>query len=139
MLSHHPAKFGAHRSCESGDVTFFIYHVTTLSNVTRLCRLNSLILSHHPAKFHVHRPQGTGNNSVCNINSNPNSNAKVYKWPNISLDKHALLKRRCVRANQFPFMIKKMSKEILKRSRLRNKFLNTKSYIDRKAYNTRFS
>ena len=32
-------------------------------------------------------------------------------------------------------MNKKLSKEIMKRLRLRNKFLNTKSDIDRKAYN----
>ena len=32
-------------------------------------------------------------------------------------------------------MNKKLSKEIMKKSRLRNKFLNTKSDIDRKAYN----
>ena len=49
--------------------------------------------------------------------------------------KHAPLKKRYVRANQSPFMNKKLSKKIMKRSRLRNKFLNTKSDIDRKAYN----
>ena len=54
---------------------------------------------------------------------------------NITHDKHAPLKKRYVRANQSPFMNKKLSKEIMKRSRLRNKFLNTKSDIDRKAYN----
>ena len=54
---------------------------------------------------------------------------------NITLDKHAPLKKRYVRANQSAFMNKKSSKEIMKRSRLRNKFLNTKSDIDRKAYN----
>ena len=54
---------------------------------------------------------------------------------NITLDKHAPLKKRYVRANQTPFMIKTLSKEIMKRSRLRNKFLNTKIDIDRKAYN----
>ena len=54
---------------------------------------------------------------------------------NITLDKHAPLKKRYVRANQSPFMNKKLSKEIMKRSRLRNKFLSTKSYIDRKSYN----
>ena len=54
---------------------------------------------------------------------------------NITLDKHAPLKKRYVRANQSPFMNKKLSKEIMKRSRLRNKFLNTKSDIDRKACN----
>ena len=29
ILSHYPAKLGIHRSCESGDTTFFICHVTT--------------------------------------------------------------------------------------------------------------
>ena len=54
---------------------------------------------------------------------------------NITLNKHAPLKKRYVRANQSPFMKRKFSKEIMKRSSLRNKFLNTKSNIDRKAYN----
>ena len=54
---------------------------------------------------------------------------------NITLDKHAPLNKRYVGANQSPFMSKKLSKEIMKRSRLRNKFLNTKSDTDRKAYN----
>ena len=34
-----------------------------------------------------------------------------------------------------PFINKKINKEIMKRSRLRNKFLNTISDIDRKTYN----
>ena len=54
---------------------------------------------------------------------------------NITLHKHAPLKKRYVRANQSPFMNKKLNKEIMKKSRLRNKFLNTKSDIDRKPYN----
>ena len=31
ILSHHPATFGVHRPRESGDVTFLISHVTTIS------------------------------------------------------------------------------------------------------------
>ena len=54
---------------------------------------------------------------------------------NITIGKYAPLKKRYVRANQSPFMNKKLSKEIMKRSRLRNKFLNTKGDIDKKAYN----
>ena len=54
---------------------------------------------------------------------------------NIILEKHAPTKKKYVRANQAPFITKTLSKEIMKRSRLRNKFLNTKSDIDRKAYN----
>ena len=48
---------------------------------------------------------------------------------------HAPLKKRYVRANQAPFMNKKLSKEIMTRSRLRDKFLKTKTGENRKAYN----
>ena len=54
---------------------------------------------------------------------------------NQAIQKHAPIKQRYVRANQPPFINKTINKEIMKRSRLRNKFLNTKSDIDRKAYN----
>ena len=49
-----------------------------------------------------------------------------------AIQRHAPIKKRYVRANQAPFINKKINKEIMKRSRLRNKFLNTKSDIDRK-------
>ena len=51
-----------------------------------------------------------------------------------AIQRHAPIKKRYVRANQAPFINKKINKEIMKRSRLRNKFLNTKSGIDRKAH-----
>ena len=49
-----------------------------------------------------------------------------------TIQRHAPIKKRYVRANQAPFINKKINKEIMKRSRLRNKFLNTKNDIDRK-------
>ena len=54
---------------------------------------------------------------------------------NVTLEKHAPTKKRYARANQAPYMNKKLSKEIMKRSRLRNKFLNTRSDLDRKVHN----
>ena len=51
------------------------------------------------------------------------------------LEKHAPTKKKYARANQAPFITKTLSKKIMKRSHLRNKFLNTKSDTDRKAYN----
>ena len=54
---------------------------------------------------------------------------------NETIQKHAPIKQRHVRANQAPFINKTINKEITKMSQLRNKFLNTKSDIDRKAYN----
>ena len=44
-------------------------------------------------------------------------------------------KKRYVRANQAPFIDKYIKKQIMKRSRLHNKLLNSKSDTDRKAYN----
>ena len=52
-----------------------------------------------------------------------------------AIQRHAPIKKWYVRANQAPFINKKINREIMKRSRLRNKFLNTKSDIDKKAYN----
>ena len=55
---------------------------------------------------------------------------------NEAIQKHAPTKQRYVRANQALSLNKTINKEIMKKSRLSNKFLNTKSDIDRKAYNT---
>ena len=54
---------------------------------------------------------------------------------NVTLEKHAPTKKRHARANQAPYKNKKLIKEIMKRSRLRNKFLNRRNGLDRKACN----
>ena len=51
-----------------------------------------------------------------------------------TLAKYAPIKKGYVRANQASFVNKNINKEIMKRSCLRNKFLSTKSNIDRKTY-----
>ena len=51
---------------------------------------------------------------------------KLFKETvNIILENHAPTKKKYVRADQAPFITKTLSKEIMKRSRLRHKFLNT--------------
>ena len=50
-------------------------------------------------------------------------------------DKHAPIKQKYFRANEAPFMVKELHKEIMKRSRLRSNFLRTKSQEDRLKYN----
>ena len=42
-------------------------------------------------------------------------------------EKHAPIKQKYLRANEAPFMTKEFHREIMKRSRLRNNFLRTKS------------
>ena len=46
-----------------------------------------------------------------------------------------LSKKKYIRANQSNFMTGKLSKAIMKRSKLRNRFLKEKSEASRKAYN----
>ena len=52
---------------------------------------------------------------------------------NEAIQKHTPIKQRYVRANQPPFINKTINKNVMKRSRLKKKKLNTKSDIDRKA------
>ena len=56
VLSQELAKFRIHRSCESGDITFFICHVTTISKCHANLWVGPLILSHQPTKFEIHGP-----------------------------------------------------------------------------------
>ena len=51
------------------------------------------------------------------------------------LDKHAPLKKRYVRANKQNFMDKELNQAIIIRSKLRNKYLKSKSEIDKQRYN----
>ena len=52
-----------------------------------------------------------------------------------TMQRPAPMKKQYARAKPGSFTNKKIKKEIIKRSRLRNKFLNTKSDINRKTYN----
>ena len=45
------------------------------------------------------------------------------------------MKKKYSQANEAPFMKKNLHKEIVKRSRLRNKYLKSKSLTDRRNYN----
>ena len=51
------------------------------------------------------------------------------------LDKNAPLKKRYVRANQQNFIDKELNQAIIIRSKLRNKYLKSKSEIDKQRYN----
>ena len=50
-------------------------------------------------------------------------------------NKHAPIKRKYIRVSEAPLMTKELHEAIMKSSRLRNKFLKTKSITDRKNHN----
>ena len=49
-------------------------------------------------------------------------------------NKHAAIKRKYILVNEAPFMTKELHKAIVKRSKLKNKFLKSKTFSDRKPY-----
>ena len=49
-------------------------------------------------------------------------------------NKHALIKRKHIRASKAPFMTKELHNAIMKRSKLRNKFLKSRTLSDEKTY-----
>ena len=51
------------------------------------------------------------------------------------LQKHAPIKKRYVRANQASFINSKIHKEVMRKTRLRNKYIDSKTDADRIAYN----
>ena len=59
--------------------------------------------------------------------------SNLFKETVIILEKHPPTKKKYIQANQAPFITKTLSKEIMKKSHLRNKFLNTEGVTDKKA------
>ena len=50
------------------------------------------------------------------------------------LNKHAPIEKLVIRTNQRNFMTRELSKAIMERSKLRNRFLKEKSEVSRKVY-----
>ena len=68
------------------------------------------------------------------FSNNDNGLEKFCKATMDTLNLFAPMKKKYARGNQMPFMIKDLSKEIMIRSRLRNKYLNDKSEENRLLY-----
>ena len=57
IVFNHPARFGGHRHCGSGDITDQNFHVTLF-----------LIVCSYPAKFDTHRHCGSGYIMILDFN-----------------------------------------------------------------------
>ena len=71
---------------------------------------------------------------ICKMNLNTTDLEGFMKTVFHIFNKHAPIKRKYIRANEAPFMTKDLHKAIMKRSKLRNKFLKSRSLSDRKNY-----
>ena len=56
-----------------------------------------------------------------------NSFDEFFNMCQSTLDQHAPRKQKCARGNHIPFINKTLSKEIMKRTKLRNKFLKERT------------
>ena len=76
-------------------------------------------------------------NSISQVNfKNSELELDLFKIAlNEAIQRHAPIKKRCICANQAPYINKTINKDIMKRSRHRNKFLNTKNDVDKEVYN----
>ena len=54
-----------------------------------------------------------------------------------TLNKHAPIKKKCIRAVQSNFMTRELSKTTMKKLKLHNRFLKEKGEVSRKAHTTR--
>ena len=63
-----------------------------------------------------------------------NSFDEFFNMCRSTLDQHALLKQKYARGNHMPFMNRTLSKEIMKRTTLRNKFLKERTDESKKRY-----
>ena len=63
-----------------------------------------------------------------------NSFDEFFKMCRSTLDQHAPRKQKYARGNHMPFMNKTLSKEIMKRTKLRNKFLKERTDESKKRY-----
>ena len=64
-------------------------------------------------------------------------NFAMYKSTIFNIfNRHALIKKKYIRANEAPFMSKELHKAIMKRPRLRNKFLKHRTDTNKKNYST---
>ena len=68
------------------------------------------------------------------MNLNTTDTERFMKTIFCMFNKHAPIKRKYIRANEAPFMAKDLHKAIMKRSKLRNKFLKSRTLSDRKNY-----
>ena len=63
------------------------------------------------------------------------SNDEFTKLVLETLEKHAPMKTKYIRANQSPFITKEIRKSIMKRTQLKNKYMKRKTFSNKAAYN----
>ena len=121
MLTNKPRSFQNSTKIESG---LSDHHIMAISVMKSFFPKQTPTLIKYRS-YRRFNPDHFGNELQSNLES-LNKNAKYKDFESIfieTLNKHAPMKDKFVRANNAPFMNKILSKAIMKRSRLKNTFL----------------
>ena len=135
MLTNFPRMFQSTCVIETGLSDFHLMTVTVLRKTFKKVRpriINYRSFKHFSKEaFRVSFKNNLSNEVYVN---NDNGLERICKTAIDTLNKIAPIKKKYARGNQMPFMTKELSKEIMLRSRLRNKFLTDKTDENRFLY-----
>ena len=134
MLTNKPRKFQNSQVIETG---LSDHHKLTIS-VLRVYfqKLSPICVRYRDyKKFDKNLFHTELNQKFCNMNNTKINYASFESIFIEQLNKHAPMKEKLVRANNAQFMTKKLSKAIMTRSRLRNRYLKNPCEITKNSYN----
>ena len=130
-------KIRSFQNSETVETGLSDYHKLTITVLKSFFRkLDPVIVNYRDYKvFDKIKFQTELKNKLDNMLTN-NSNYELFEHTFMELlNIHAPMKKKYVRGNNAPFMCKTLSKAIMTRSRLRNKFLKTPNEINKTNYN----
>ena len=134
ILTNFPKSFQHTQTIETGLSDFHKLTLTVLK--THFPRLKPNIVNYRDYKGFVNDYFRSELLQEINSSDSDLINFKDLQYTlQRALDKHAPLKKRYVRANQQNFMDKELNQAIMVRSKLRNKYLKSKSETDKQRYN----
>ena len=129
ILTNPPSCFQHNKVFETGLSDFYLLTVTGFKMSFQ--KLQPKIINYRDYKnFDNEKLQS----DICKMNLNTTDLEGFMKTVFHIFSKHATIKREYNRANKAPFMTEDLHKAIMKRSKLRNKFLKLRNLSDRKNY-----
>lgn len=133
ILTNKPRCFQNTTVIESGLSDFHKFTVTVMK--THFPKQSPKVINYRNYKYYVN--ENFRNDFLSEIRQHNTNDMDCQLFEEIflkTLDTHAPLKKRYVRANDAPYMNSTLRKAIMYRSKLRNKFLKTRTEISRKEY-----
>ena len=130
ILANQPTLFQRSAVPETGLSDFHLLTVTEFKMSFKKCKPR--IITH---RFHRNYDNEVFRSEIQTFCSLNETDLGLFKEPICcTFNKHALIRKKYLRANESPFMTKELHKAIMKRSRYRNKFLKDKSQTCRENY-----